>query len=101
MPATVNAGDTIATGLSVSSPKRGSEVLAAIYESQGVAISVREDQIIDASSEVSNMEGVYLEPSAAVAFAGLKRLSKEGVISKDELTVIVASGHGLKSYRGR
>lgn len=101
LPATVNAGDTIATGLSVSSPKRGSEVLAAIYESQGVAISVREDQIIDASSEVSNMEGVYLEPSAAVAFAGLKRLSKEGVISKDELTVIVASGHGLKSYRGR
>tara|TARA_B100001123_G_scaffold395032_1_gene476279 strand:- start:737 stop:1903 length:1167 start_codon:yes stop_codon:yes gene_type:complete len=98
LPATVNPRDSIATGLSVSSPKRGPEVLAAIYGSQGVAISVKEDEIMKASSEISSMEGVYLEPSASVAFAGLKHLAKNGVISKNDLTVIVSSGHGLKSF---
>jgi threonine synthase len=41
------------------------------------------------------MEGISVEPAAAVAFAGLFKLARAGVIHPEEIVVVNASGHTL------
>jgi len=41
-------------------------------------------------------EGIYSEPTGAVAAAGLKHLVASRTIDKDELAVVMVTGSGLK-----
>ncbi len=41
------------------------------------------------------MEGISVEPAAAVAFAGMIKLIRAGVIKSDEVIVINCSGHTM------
>jgi threonine synthase len=55
-------------------------------------ISVSEDEIAQAHIGL-NRGGIYVEPTSAMVFAGLKREEK----SNDSLNVLVFTGNGLKS----
>jgi threonine synthase len=41
------------------------------------------------------MEGLSIEPAAAVAFAGLFKLVKQGVIGSEEIVIVNCSGHTM------
>ena len=41
-------------------------------------------------------EGLFVEPASASSIAGLKKLVELGRVDKDDTTVCVATGHGLK-----
>lgn len=91
--------DTIASA--IADPLRGYEkdgeiVLKVIRDSNGFALSVSDEEIKDAVKELARREGIYVEPAAAVSFAGLKNLIKINKIRKDEKIVCVVTGHGLK-----
>ena len=51
---------------------------------------------MDAQKILARIEGIFVEPASASSIAGLKKLVKSGVISKDERVVCVTTGHGLK-----
>jgi threonine synthase len=44
---------------------------------------------------LAKMEGMSVEPAAAVAFAGLIKMAREGVIKPDEVVVVNCTGHTL------
>ena len=88
---------TIADGISVSLPRNGAMAVKVIRESGGFGITVSDAEILEAEKELARLTGVFAEPSGAACYAGLIRLLSEGRIERDERTVLLVTGSGLKS----
>ncbi len=88
---------TVADGISVSLPRNGAMAIKVIRESGGFGITVSDEEILAAEKELARLTGVFAEPSGAVGYAGLVRLLREGRIERDERTVLLVTGSGLKS----
>ncbi len=83
---------TLATG----SPGRGYNLLKHAVETYGGAMeTVSDEEAYRAMHVLAKMEGVSMEPAAAVAFAGLFKLVRQGHIAPDDVVVINCSGHTL------
>jgi threonine synthase len=95
VPAVVSQG-TIAEGIACPRPVRGPQVLEALRASKGQAIAVSEAEIGEACRNLARI-GFYVEPSGAVAAAGLRRLVGSGAWNLDATAVVVLSGSGLKT----
>ena len=87
---------TVAEGIASSKPTRMREVLAPVRASGGEIVAVTEDEIVRALGALAK-KGFYVEPTSAAAAAGLSQLIARGVIRKDETTVLVLTGSGLKA----
>jgi threonine synthase len=72
------------------------EVLRAVRETGGAIVAVEEAEIVEALRELAR-RGLYVEPTSAVAAAGLSRLLASGAIRAHERTVLVLTGSGLKA----
>lgn len=68
----------------------------AVKKSGGTFLIVSENEIIDAIKQLARTEGIYAEPAAACALAGLRRLYNEKLVDKDERVVYIVTGAGLK-----
>ena len=88
---------TVADGISVSLPRNGAMAVKVIRESGGLGITVTDEEILSAEKELARLTGVFAEPSGAAAYAGLLRLLGEDRIDRDERTVLLVTGSGLKS----
>ncbi len=86
---------TIAEGIAVASPPRLAEMLSAICESEGSAMAVSEVEITSAHRRIGQ-RGLHVEPTSAVALAGLERLSARGLIAAGERVLVPLTGSGLK-----
>jgi threonine synthase len=87
---------TVAEGIATPKPTRVAEVLRAVRETGGTVVAVEEGEIVQALRELAR-RGLYVEPTAAAAAAGLTRLLASGVIRPQEYTVLVLTGSGLKA----
>ncbi|HTT80351.1 MAG TPA: threonine synthase, partial [Stellaceae bacterium] len=87
---------TIADGIATVQPVRTKEVLAALRRSGGGVVAVPESEIAPAVRALGRI-GLFVEPTAAVAGAALSRLFAAGTLHRDETTVAVLTGHGLKA----
>ncbi len=88
--------ETIATAIRIGAPVSSTKALRAIYDSNGYAETVTDDEILDAQKELARKEGIGVEPASAASIAGLKKLVAEGVIDKGEQVVCIVTGHLLK-----
>ncbi len=88
--------ETLAAGIRVPKPYADYLILKVIRESGGTAISVTDDEILEAVKEVSKMEGILPCPEGAATYAGLKKLVSSGWVGKDETVVLINTGSGLK-----
>ncbi|WP_297897346.1 threonine synthase [Methanobrevibacter sp.] len=88
--------ETIATAIRIGAPVSSTKALRAIYDSNGYAETVNDDEILDAQKELARKEGIGVEPASAASIAGLKKLVAEGVIDKGEQVVCIVTGHLLK-----
>ena len=88
--------ETVATAIRIGAPVSWKKAVNAIRESQGTAETVTDDEILDAQKMLARIEGIFVEPASASSIAGLLKLVKNGVISKDERGVCITTGHGLK-----
>lgn len=93
---TVENPETIATAIRIGAPVSWKKAVNAINESKGTAETVTDDEILDAQKILARIEGIFVEPASASSIAGLKKLVKNGLISKDERVVCITTGHGLK-----
>lgn len=59
----------------------------------GVMESVTDLEAYNAMKSLAKSEGMAVEPATAVAFAGFEKLSKQGIIGKDDLVAINCTGH--------
>ncbi|NND83144.1 MAG: threonine synthase [Gammaproteobacteria bacterium] len=87
---------TVAEGTAIQRPVRMPLLVQALRESGGGSVAVSEKNIVAVSLELAQ-QGLFVEPSCAHAAAGFAALVEEGLMSKDEKTVVVLTGTGLKS----
>jgi|LGOV01.1.fsa_nt_gb threonine synthase len=88
--------NTIADSIAVGIPRNPVKGLNAVKKTDGLFITVTDDEILEATSELGKTEGIFTEPAASASIAGLIKLVKENKISKDDITVVIATGNGLK-----
>jgi threonine synthase len=94
--APVERRPTLAEGASIARPVRGRELLAALRGSHGGTAAVDEEEIATALRELAR-QGIYVEPTSAVAAAGIRQLLARREIQPDEVTVVMLTGSGLKA----
>jgi threonine synthase len=87
---------TLAEGASIATPVRLLETVEALRRCGGAAVAVPEQSIHDAVRALAS-RGLYVEPTCAVAVAALDHFIADGTIARDQTTVVVLTGSGLKS----
>jgi len=88
--------ETVATAIRIGAPVSAKKALRAIYESDGMAETVTDAEILDAQKLLARREGIGVEPASAASIAGLKKLVESGQINKGEQIVCIVTGHLLK-----
>ena len=87
---------TVASGLRVPKPLGDSLVLEALRESNGTAVSVTDEQMIDAALLLACTEGLFAAPETGACVAALTHLLQTGFLRPEERVVILSTGSGLK-----
>ena len=87
---------TRAGGIAVGLPPRRHQIMEAMSDSGGKAVSVSEEEILNWQLKLSGKEGLFVEPTSAAAFAGAIRLVQEGQIRSNSTMLIPVTGSGLK-----
>jgi threonine synthase len=65
----------------------------------GVIESVSDEEAFRAMHYLAKMEGISVEPATAVAFAGLVKLVRSGIIKPHEVVVVNCTGHTMPIER--
>ncbi len=89
---------TIADSISVDLPRDGLRALRAASETGGTYITVSDQKIISAISDLGQI-GVFAEPAGAAAFAGLIEAKNQGWLEADSPVLVINTGSGLKDIR--
>jgi threonine synthase len=84
--------DTAASAIRIVEPVHARWVREAIERSGGALITVTDEEIIDAWTNVRTLEGVFSEPASAAGIAGLEHRPP----GLGERVVCIITGHGLK-----
>ncbi len=88
--------ETIATAIRIGNPVSWPKAIKAIRESGGTALTVTDQEIVEAQKLLARTEGIFVEPASASSIAGLKKLVERGEIDSDEYIVCITTGTGLK-----
>lgn len=88
--------NTLASAIAVANPIDGLKALDAIYTTNGYAIDVTDNEILEAQHILAKEEGVFAESSSAATYAGLLKLIEQNKITKNAKVVCVLGGDGLK-----
>jgi threonine synthase len=88
--------DTIARNLKHGVPPDGFEALRAVTDSGGLAMSVTDREALDWQKYLGAREGLFCEPSSAVAAAAVDDMIKTGRAAASETIVAVITGSGLR-----
>jgi threonine synthase len=84
--------ETLATG----DPGRAYEFLRSYVDStHGAFESVSDEDAFRAMHVLAKMEGISAEPAAGVAFAGLFKLIRAGIIKPSDTVVVNCTGHTM------
>ena len=86
---------TVATAINIGNPASHDRAVRAIRETDGVAVAVSDEEILEAKAVV-DAAGVGCEPASAAALAGVRQLAREGAIRSTDRVVAVLTGHLLK-----
>jgi len=90
----VEEGETVAEGVRIAAPPWGRAVLAAVRGSDGAIMALGDNETLAAQRRLA-CQGVYVEPTSALAVAALDHL--RGRLG--DAPVIVLTGSGFKSPR--
>jgi threonine synthase len=87
---------TIASGLRVPKSFADHLILKDIYESEGTAIAVSDQAILESQQQLASREGIFAAPEGAATLAALKELIHQGWVEPAERIVLFNTGSGLK-----
>ncbi len=91
-----SVADSIVAGL----PRDRIKALRAARETGGAYISVTDSEILAAIPELAQGCGVFAEPAAAAAYAGLVKAVGTGLVGSSDRVVVMSTGSGLKDVAG-
>jgi len=87
---------TIAFGLNVPKALGDFLILQAIYETDGCAVAVGDDEILRAQQMLARDEGIFCCPEGAATLSAAIQLIKRNWIKPNEKVVLLNTGTGLK-----
>jgi threonine synthase len=87
---------TAASGLRVPKALGDFLVLRAIRESQGTAIAVSDQELLEAGQLLAETEGLFVAPEGSACIAALEKLLASKFLKPEEEIVIYNTGTGLK-----
>ena len=87
---------TIASGLRVPKSFADQLILQDIYRSDGIAIAVSDEAILEAQRHLARMEGIFAAPEGAATLAALQELIRQNWLHPEERIVLFNTGSGLK-----
>ncbi|TKJ89568.1 threonine synthase [Paenibacillus sp. CFBP13512] len=87
---------TVAFGINVPKALGDFLVLRALYETDGMAIAISDQELLEEQKHIAEREGTFVCPEGAATFAAAKRLAAEGWIGSDESVVVLNTGAGIK-----
>ncbi|CAJ1503306.1 pyridoxal-phosphate dependent enzyme [[Mycobacterium] burgundiense] len=93
--APAGAAETVAEGIAIADPPRGAQILAAIRRSAGAVVTVSDDEIVSARAELG-AQGLFVEPTAAVCWAAVRRRAPVVPALRAADVVVPLCGAGLK-----
>lgn len=87
---------TVAFGINVPKALGDFLVLRALYETDGMAIAISDQELLEEQQHIAEYEGAFVCPEGAATFAAAKRLAEQGWIGRDESVVVLNTGAGIK-----
>ncbi|HKZ52982.1 MAG TPA: threonine synthase [Candidatus Acidoferrales bacterium] len=90
---------TLADSIAVGVPRNWKKAVNAVGESGGAMINVSDEEILEAMRFTGRLSGIFAEPAAAAAVAGLRRALADGVVPQSASALVVITGSGLKDIR--
>jgi len=92
----IEKSSTIADSISVDIPRNFYMTQKYIQNYEGEYISVSDSEILHASELLASNTGLFAEPAAAAAFAGLLSYTDSNKIPDNSNNIILLTGSGLK-----
>lgn len=93
------ASSTIADSISVDIPRNFILAKQYITKYNGEYLTVSDEEILAASLKLSNNTGIFSEPAAATAYAGLLSYMQNNKIEDNSKNVVLLTGSGLKDLK--
>jgi threonine synthase len=98
VPSDITPHGTVAEGIAIARPARGSQILAAVRSSGGAIVTVTDDAVRAAHTSLARF-GLYVEPTSAVCWAAIQAGLVPAAPRHDGAPAVVVPlcGSGLKS----
>lgn len=90
------APDTLADSISVGQPRDAVKALTAVRDTDGQFVTVPDEAILDAGHVLGQQAGIFAEPAASTALAGVLALRQRGDIASGDRVAVLVTGNGLK-----
>jgi len=90
--------NTLADSISVNLPRDGVRALRAAKETGGTYLTVPDEDILTAIAELGRV-GIFAEPAAATAYAGLVKAVGNDILTPDDPALVLSTGSGLKDVK--
>ena len=87
---------TIAAGLRVPAAVGDFLMLRALRESDGTAVTVSDEALVEAQMRMSRLEGIFACPEGGATLTALEKLLAQGWIRPEQRIVLFNTGTGLK-----
>ncbi len=88
--------ETLADSISADLPRDRFKAMAAVTDTGGAFVEVTDRQILSSMVTMGQRMGVFAEPAAAAAMAGLRVARWQGLVEEGERVVVISTGNGLK-----
>jgi len=87
---------TIASGLRVPGPLGDLMMLSMLRQTKGTALTVTDEEMLEAGRELASMEGIFAAPEGAATVSATRKLAASGWIKPEETVVLFNTGTGYK-----
>jgi threonine synthase len=89
---------TVADGLRVPSAVGDFLILRSLRESNGTAVAISDEEMINGIKTVGRTQGLFISPEGGATYAAFIELLNSGWIARDEKVVLLNTGSGHKYY---
>jgi threonine synthase len=87
---------TMASGLRVPGPLGDLLILRMLKQTKGTALTVSDDEMLEAGKELASEEGIFAAPEGAATVSAARKLASLGWLKPEETVVLFNTGTGYK-----
>jgi threonine synthase len=87
---------TLASGLRVPGPLGDFLILRMLKQTNGTALSVTDDEMLQAGKDLASHEGILAAPEGAATVSAIRKLAASGWVKPSETLVLFNTGTGYK-----